>query len=76
VTPSEDLTTVALGIANELAQVPRAAQSSFKRLLNGPPERTRAALTRELDNFEAHWNSTDIAAHLSRFLDKKKDFDA
>jgi enoyl-CoA hydratase len=76
VTPSEHLTTVALGIANELAQVPRAAQSSFKRLLNGPPERTLAALTRELDNFEAHWDSTDIAAHLGSFLDTKKDFDA
>lgn len=51
-----------------LARVPVGAQTRFKRLLRGPVEPTVAALQHELDTFDAHWRTSDVGAHLRRFL--------
>jgi enoyl-CoA hydratase len=57
-------------MATVLTSRPADAQHRYRRLLVNDPAATAAALTRELDMFEEHWNSSDVATHLTRFLDR------
>ncbi|MCM1013565.1 MULTISPECIES: enoyl-CoA hydratase/isomerase family protein [unclassified Brevibacterium] len=68
VVPAEDLRRQALAAAEELGEVPADAQRRFKRLLTPDRSITETALTRELDMFDEHWRSRDVAAALRRFL--------
>ncbi|WP_406034921.1 enoyl-CoA hydratase/isomerase family protein [Nocardioides sp. NBC_00163] len=55
-------------MATILTSRPAGAQHRYKRLIVNDPTTTAAALTRELDMFEEHWNGSDVATDLIRFL--------
>ncbi|MGY0390668.1 enoyl-CoA hydratase/isomerase family protein [Nocardioides sp. WG-D5] len=55
-------------MATVLTSRPAGAQHRYKRLIVNDPAVTAAALTRELDMFEEHWNGSDVATDLIRFL--------
>lgn len=67
VTPDALLDT-AHTMATVLASRPSGAQRRYKRLIVNEPTATGAALTRELDMFDEHWNTSDVATDLIRFL--------
>lgn len=68
ITPPDELIDAATASARVFAAVPAQAQASVKRSLNPAPEATRQALGAELDAFEQHWRTSDVATHLRRFL--------
>lgn len=68
VVPLESLWTEALQRAETLNGVSIAARNRFKQLLGGDRAAKHAALTRELDMFDEHWQVSDVGAQLRRFL--------
>lgn len=68
VVPPEDLLLKAQGMARTLSATPAGAQRRFKTMLTADPAVTSAALEHELDVFEEHWASDDVAASLNAFL--------
>jgi enoyl-CoA hydratase len=64
----DTLLDIAHAIATTLASRPADAQHRYKRLIVSEPTATAAALERELDAFEEHWTSSDVATDLIRFL--------
>ncbi|MDF9749593.1 enoyl-CoA hydratase/isomerase family protein [Arthrobacter sp. ES3-54] len=68
VVPAEELLLTARDMARTLSAVPAGAQRRFKTLLTADPAVTSARLERELDVFEEHWASDDVAASLNAFL--------
>lgn len=75
VVPAPELLATSQSIAATLAAVPAGAQRRFKALIQHDPETTRARLARELDTFEAHWTTADIASSLAAFRSKTKELD-
>ncbi|MER7606159.1 enoyl-CoA hydratase/isomerase family protein [Nocardioides sp. NPDC127503] len=55
-------------MATVLTSRPAGAQDRYKRLIVNEQGATAAALTRELDMFDEHWNGSDVATDLIRFL--------
>jgi enoyl-CoA hydratase/carnithine racemase len=68
VVPAEELLLTAGDIARALSAAPAGAQRRFKTLLTPDPAVTSASLKHELDVFEEHWASDDVAASLNAFL--------
>jgi len=64
----DSLLDTARTMATVLTSRPAGAQHRYKRLIVNDPTATAAGLTRELDMFEEHWNSSDVATDLIRFL--------
>jgi enoyl-CoA hydratase len=62
------LLEAAHAMATVLTSRPAGAQHRSKRLIVMDPTATAAALSRELDMFEEHWSSSDVATDLIRFL--------
>ena len=58
----------ARNMATVLTSRPAGAQHRYKCLIVRDATATAAALTRELDMFEEHWNGSDVATDLIRFL--------
>lgn len=68
VVASDALLDTAHTMATVLASRPAGAQHRYTQLIVNEPTATAAALTRELDMFEEHWNGSDVATDLIRFL--------
>lgn len=62
------LLDTAQAMATTLAGRPAGAQHRYKLRIAGDPVATATALERELDVFDEHWASTDVASDLIRFL--------
>ena len=72
----EHLLETVMSLARTLIALPAGAQRRFKTLLHEDADVTRARLSRELDAFEAHWASADIASSLGAFLTRTKELDS
>lgn len=73
VVPPDSLIPEATRLADTLNSVSFDARTRFKQQLGGDPAAIRTALTGELDVFEDHWMTSDVGAHLRRFLSRDKE---
>jgi enoyl-CoA hydratase/carnithine racemase len=72
VVPETDLLATAEATAIALVACPSDAQARMKSLLHDS-DRTAELLTRELDAFESHWESSNVGASLTAFLSRNKE---
>ncbi|WP_280253761.1 enoyl-CoA hydratase/isomerase family protein [Nocardia abscessus] len=72
VVPTEQVAATAQSVAGELAEAAGPAQESFKTLLHELSTMDeKQGLAHELDAFEKHWNTTDVPASLTVFLNRR-----
>ncbi|MEU6185788.1 enoyl-CoA hydratase/isomerase family protein [Nocardia sp. NPDC047038] len=72
VVPAEEVHACAQAAAMELADASGPAQSAFKALLHTLTTMDeKHGLARELDDFEEHWNTNDVPAALTAFLQRR-----